>query len=163
MGSEFAPWSEWNDVRGVEWWLEDHAPHATMAGLISQLNSLCDDHPALWRCDREPEGFEWIDDRNAEDSLTHSFAVRPSMMTQFLSSQIGLQSTARLSDWAPRDDRWKVVLDTDDAQFGGSGYRKVAESPDVVDAESVEWQGRPTSIVVDVPPLSMLWLVEVST
>ena len=40
-----------------------------MAGLISQLNSLCDDHPALWRCDREPEGFEWIDDRNAEDSL----------------------------------------------------------------------------------------------
>ena len=26
MGSEFAPWSEWNDVRGVEWRLEDHAP-----------------------------------------------------------------------------------------------------------------------------------------
>ena len=64
---------------------------------------------------------------------------------------------------APREARWKDVLDTDDARFGGSGYRKVAESPDVVDAESVGWQGRPTSIVVDVPPLSMLWLVEVST
>ena len=164
MGSEFAPWSEWNDVRGVEWWLEDHAPHAAMAGLISHLNSLCDDHPALWRCDRESEGFEWIDDRNAEDSL-YSF-VRWSPEHD--------DAVLVIANWtpvprpafrigAPRDGCWKVVLDTDDARFDGSGYRKVAESPDVVDVESVEWQGRPKSIVVDIPPLSMLWLVKVST
>ncbi|MEC7456975.1 MAG: alpha amylase C-terminal domain-containing protein, partial [Actinomycetota bacterium] len=164
MGSEFAPWSEWNDVRGVEWWLEDHAPHAAMAELISQLNSLCDDHPALWRCDREPEGFEWIDDRNTEDSL-YSF-VRWSPEHDDAVLVVANWTPAPRPAFrigAPREARWKVVLDTDDARFGGSGYRKVAESPDVVDAESVGWQGRPTSIVVDVPPLSMLWLVKVST
>lgn len=164
MGSEFAPWSEWNDVRGVEWWLNDHAPHAGMAELVSTLNALSEQYPALWRLDREPEGFDWIDNENAENSL-YSFIRR---------SPEHSESVVVIANWTPvprpafrigvpSQTTWKHILDTDSVRFGGSGYRTTTASPELVTAEPVAWQGQPASVVVDIPPLSMLWLSEATT
>jgi len=164
MGSEFAPWSEWNDVRGVEWWLNDHAPHAGMAELVSTLNALSEQYPALWRLDREPEGFDWIDNENAENSL-YSFVRR---------SPEHSESVVVIANWTPvprpafrigvpSQTTWKHILDTDSVRFGGSGYRTTTASPELVTAEPVAWQGQPASVVVDIPPLSMLWLSEATT
>jgi 1,4-alpha-glucan branching enzyme len=164
MGSEFAPWSEWNDVRGVEWWLNDHAPHAGMAELVSTLNALSEQYPALWRLDREPEGFDWIDNENAENSL-YSFIRR---------SPEHSESVVVIANWTPvprpafrigvpSQTTWTHILDTDSVRFGGSGYRTTTASPELVTAEPVAWQGQPASVVVDIPPLSMLWLSEAAT
>jgi 1,4-alpha-glucan branching enzyme len=164
MGSEFAPWSEWNDVRGVEWWLNDHAPHAGMAELVSTLNALSEQYPALWRLDREPEGFDWIDNENAENSL-YSFIRR---------SPEHSESVVVIANWTPvprpafrigvpSQTTWTHILDTDSVRFGGSGYRTTTASPELVTAEPVAWQGQPASVVVDIPPLSMLWLSEATT
>jgi len=164
MGSEFAPWSEWNDVRGVEWWLNDHAPHAGMAELVSTLNALSEQYPALWRLDREPEGFDWIDNENAENSL-YSFIRR---------SPEHSESVVVIANWTPvprpafrigvpSQTMWTHILDTDSVRFGGSGYRTTTASPELVTAEPVAWQGQPASVVVDIPPLSMLWLSEATT
>ena len=164
MGSEFAPWSEWNDVRGVEWWLNDHAPHAGMAELVSTLNALSEQYPALWRLDREPEGFDWIDNKNAENSL-YSFIRR---------SPEHSESVVVIANWTPvprpafrigvpSQTTWTHILDTDSVRFGGSGYRTTTASPELVTAEPVAWQGQPASVVVDIPPLSMLWLSEATT
>ena len=164
MGSEFAPWSEWNDVRGVEWWLNDHAPHAGMAELVSTLNALSEQYPALWRLDREPEGFDWIDNENAENSLY--FFIRRSPEPS--------ESVVVIANWTPvprpafrigvpSQTTWTHILDTDSVRFGGSGYRATTASSELVTAEPVEWQGQPASVVVDIPPLSMLWLSEATT
>ncbi|MDA0298916.1 MAG: 1,4-alpha-glucan branching protein GlgB [Actinobacteria bacterium] len=164
MGSEFAPWSEWNDVRGVEWWLNDHAPHAGMAELVGTLNALSDQHPALWRLDREPEGFDWIDNENAENSLY--FFIRRSPEPS--------ESVVVIANWTPvprpafrigvpSQTTWTHILDTDSVRFGGSGYRATTARSELVTAEPVEWQGQPASVVVDIPPLSMLWLSEAAT
>ncbi len=163
MGSEFAPWSEWNDVRGVEWWLRDHAPHAAMCELVGTLNALSDEHASLWRLDREPDGFQWVDDQNAEDSVYTFIRRSPEHNDELLV----------IANWTPVPrqffrvgvpDRssWQLCLDTDETRFGGSGYRSAQDSAVSVVAESVEWHGRPASVTVDVPPLSMLWLSRVT-
>ena len=164
MGSEFAPWSEWNDVRGVEWWLNDHAPHAGMAELVGTLNALSDQYPALWRLDREPEGFDWIDNENAENSLY--FFVRrapePSESVVVIANWTPVPRPAfRIG--VPSQTTWTHILDTDSVRFGGSGYRATTASSELVTAEPIEWQGQPASVVVDIPPLSMLWLSEAAT
>jgi 1,4-alpha-glucan branching enzyme len=48
-----------------------------------------------------------------------------------------------------------VLIDTDAAQYGGSGYRGDAALNATTD---VTWQGQPASIIVDLPPLCVLWL-----
>ncbi|MGA1437082.1 MAG: 1,4-alpha-glucan branching protein GlgB, partial [Ilumatobacteraceae bacterium] len=164
MGSEFAPWSEWNDVRGVEWWLNDHVPHAGMAELVGTLNALSEQHPALWRLDREPEGFDWIDNENAENSLYSFIRWSPEHS----------EPVVVIANWTPVPrpafrigvpslTSWRHILDTDSVRFGGSGYRATNNSPELIAAESVEWQGQPASVVIDLPPLSMLWLSEATT
>jgi 1,4-alpha-glucan branching enzyme len=164
MGSEFAPWSEWNDVRGVEWSLRDYAPHAAMCELVSALNELSDEHAALWRLDREPEGFQWIDDQNAEDSI-YSFIRRAPEHDDEVMVIANWTPVPRPSFrvGAPDQSSWEVCLDTDEAHFGGSGYRSAQDSARYVAAEAIEWHGRPASLVVDVPPLSMLWLSKLAT
>ena len=55
----------------------------------------------------------------------------------------------------PRDGRWREVLNTDAAQFGGSG----AGNGGAVHADGETWHGQPHSAHVTLPPLSVLWLV----
>ncbi|WP_040726712.1 alpha amylase C-terminal domain-containing protein, partial [Nocardiopsis chromatogenes] len=55
----------------------------------------------------------------------------------------------------PEPGPWRVLLDTDDAGFGGSGFRG---GPALVEAASEPAHGLPASAVLDLPPLGVLWL-----
>jgi 1,4-alpha-glucan branching enzyme len=54
----------------------------------------------------------------------------------------------------PRRGQHAVLLDTDAAAYGGSGFRA---GPDPA-TESTPWHGRPQSLVLDLPPLAVLVL-----
>jgi 1,4-alpha-glucan branching enzyme len=53
----------------------------------------------------------------------------------------------------PAAGKWVEVLNTDAAEFGGSG---------VVNGEvwtdDVSWHGHPQSVAVTIPPLGVVWL-----
>ena len=53
----------------------------------------------------------------------------------------------------PGDFNWKLILNTDDLRFGGSG---VAPS-EIVTIKS-EFKGFPTHAILAVPPLATIWL-----
>ncbi|HEY6786799.1 MAG TPA: alpha amylase C-terminal domain-containing protein, partial [Trebonia sp.] len=55
----------------------------------------------------------------------------------------------------PRAGRWREVLNTDAAAYGGSGVGNFG----VVQAVPEPWNGRPASATVAVPPLGVVWLV----
>jgi 1,4-alpha-glucan branching enzyme len=60
-------------------------------------------------------------------------------------------------DWrlgVPAGGWWGEVLNTDAAQFGGSGVGSGLP----LKAEPKPWDGQPGSIVVTLPPLAVLWL-----
>ena len=53
----------------------------------------------------------------------------------------------------PRGGRWRELLNTDSAYYGGTGVGNLGE----VEAEDAAWHGQPFSAEVTLPPLAVLW------
>ena len=69
MGSELAPFSEWNADTSLPWDLLEWPPHRGVFDLVRELNGLASAHRALWIRDRDPAGFQWLDADDAEHSV----------------------------------------------------------------------------------------------
>jgi 1,4-alpha-glucan branching enzyme len=153
MGSELGQEGEWSEQWSLDWWLLDQADHEGLAALVRELNQLYRARPALWDQDSDPATFEWIDaddaDRNVLAYLRHSRAG------QRLACVVNFAGTPhegyRLA--LPAGGRWREILNTDAAQFGGSGVGNLG----AIEAEALEWHGRPFSASIRVPPLGAVW------
>jgi 1,4-alpha-glucan branching enzyme len=55
----------------------------------------------------------------------------------------------------PRAGRWREVLNTDAAIYGGSGVGNMGG----VEAVPEPWHGRPASATITIPPMGVLWLI----
>jgi 1,4-alpha-glucan branching enzyme len=162
MGAELAPWNEWNDAAGLPWHLLDHAPHRGVRDVLARVNQLCTAHRALWERDHEPTGFQWLDANNAEQSILsfirwgHAGSSAVVCVANFTpvprpGHRVGV----------PWPAEWEVVLDTDDPAFAGSGYRGRGldgPTPTLQATTDIAWQQQPASLMVDLPPLAVLWL-----
>jgi len=156
MGAELAPWNEWNDAAGLPWHLLDHAPHRGMRDLIAALNAACEAWPATWERDDEATGFQWLEADDSEHSVygflrwavdgAHALACTTNFTPVPRGGyRVGLP-------WA---GTWEVVIDTDAAHVGGSGF---AGGRRTVEAEALPWQHQPCSAAIDLPPLATVWL-----
>ena len=166
MGSEFGQVSEWSADNGLDWWVLDFAVHQGVQKLSRDLNGIYRQTPALYELDTSPDGFAWIDSNDALGN-TLSFlrygtapasasadedAVEPGVLACIANFsavphqdyQIGL----------PRAGRWREVLNTDAAVYGGSGVGNLG----AIEAVSEPWHGKPASAVITLPPLGVLWL-----
>jgi len=54
----------------------------------------------------------------------------------------------------PFAGRWREVINTDAAEYGGSGVGNLG----AVQAVAESWHGRPASATLTLPPLGVLWL-----
>jgi 1,4-alpha-glucan branching enzyme len=153
MGSEFAQSNEWNSERSLDWWLLQFSEHAGVLQTVSDLNALYRATPALWQLDDQPSGFEWID---ANDSGSNAFS-----WVRWAEDGSCIAVVANLSP-VPRDDyrvglpkagRWEEVLNTDAADYGGSGLGNRG----AITAEEVPWHGRPASASIVLPPLAVTY------
>ena len=155
MGSELAPWSEWNADAALPWHLAEFPPHRGVGDLLANLNQIADAWPALWDQDESPAGFQWLDADDADHSV-YSF-IRWSLTGEAVVCVANLTPVPRpgFRLGLPRGGTWELLLDTDGARFGGSDYRG-GRTDLPVDASS--WQGQPQSTVIDLPPLGVIWL-----
>ncbi len=156
MGVELGQEAEWAESRSLDWWLEETPWHAGLQQLVRDLNRVYQATPALWEVDFAPEGFEWID---ANDSAhnTFSFIRWNKARTQPL---VAITNFSGVPDenyrvGLPYAGRWREVLNSDAGYYSGSGVGNLG----VVQAEQIEWHGRPASAQLRVPPLGAVWLV----
>ncbi len=159
MGAELAPWQEWNDASELPWHLLEHAAHRGVHDVVQTINAVADEWPALWRRDNEPGGFQWLD----ADDADHSMYAFARWDTAGAAAVICIANFTPLSRpgyrvGLPWGGAWRVVLDTDNAAFWGSGLRGLED--DVVTAAdpAVPWQSLETSGQLDIGPMSMVWL-----
>ena len=150
MGSELAPWNEWNEERGVEWELQQWEPHRSAGKFLETLSAFYRQSPALWQRDQEPAGFEWIDGGNTEQSIA-SFLRRGKHKKDELIMIFNFTPETyfdfRLG--VPDAGTYEEAFNTDAAEYNGSGVvRNWAQQ-----AEKIEWNGRKYSIKIGVPPL----------
>ncbi|MFZ5868988.1 MAG: 1,4-alpha-glucan branching protein GlgB [Actinomycetota bacterium] len=154
MGGEFGQEAEWSEARSLDWWLLDQPMHAGLHRMVRDVNRLYRETPALWTFDSDPAGFEWID---ANDNQHNVFSfVRRDADGGMLVCVANFAGTPHegYRVGLPHAGMWEEVLNTDAEGFGGSGVGNLGR----VEAQHVEWHGRPVSASVRVPPLGTLWL-----
>jgi len=154
MGSEFGQPSEWSEERGLDWWILDQPVHQGLSKLVSQLNRIYRDEPALWARDNEEGGFEWLDGGDSTNSavtfLRWDKDGNPiAILMNFSGAPVGPYRVG-----LPFAGQWDELLNTDALEYGGSGVGNYGS----VTAVDEPWAGRPASAEVTLPPLAGLWL-----
>ncbi|MCY1695710.1 1,4-alpha-glucan branching protein GlgB [Curtobacterium sp. SL109] len=152
MGQEFAQIGEWSEARGLDWWHLDDPGHRGVQDLVAELNSVYKDTPALWTHDSTAEGFEWLEGGDAPHATIGFLRKAGDERLAVFVNFSGVPVERRFG--LPTAGEWHEVLNTDAAEYGGSGVGNLG----VVTAEDVPWAGRPASANLVVPPLGAVWL-----
>jgi 1,4-alpha-glucan branching enzyme len=154
MGGELAQEHEWDHDGELEWHLLDRPEHAGVQALVRDLNALYRAEPALYELDFEPAGFGWLEANNPEHNII-AFLRRPAAAARPVAVVCNLSPVPRegYRVGLPSSGRWRELLNTDEARYGGSGVG----TGEVV-AEEVRWQGQPWSATLTLPPLGVVWL-----
>ena len=126
-----------------------------MHRLVHDLNRLYRATPALYDCDFDGAGFEWIDHDDAQRSVL-SFVRRSrdgrSEIVVVCNFTPTVQRGYRLG--VPAPGTWRERLNTDSEHYGGSN---VGSPYGAADAEPVASHGRPQSLLLDLPPLATVF------
>jgi 1,4-alpha-glucan branching enzyme len=156
QGSEFAQIREWDFNGSLDWHLLDDPGHRGVQTLIGDLNRVYRAEGALHSRDNEPEGFRWI----VVDDAAHS------VFAWLRTGAEGMRPVVAIANFTPvpREGyriglplagRWREVLNTDAALYGGSNMGNAG----TVHADATPSHGLPCSATVTVPPLGTIWLV----
>ena len=162
MGSEFGQYQEWAYAGSLHWHLLDGGRHSGLADLVRELNALYRDQPALHEQDCQSEGFEWIDCTDADQSVVSWYrhdAERASSTVTVMNLTPVVRNGYRIG--VDEAGTYTVLLNSDDARFGGSGQTQGQEP----DAGGSHWQSEPVpvherdhSLSLTLPPLGALIL-----
>ena len=155
MGGEFAQWPEWHHDKSLDWHALDFATHQGVRQLVKDLNIFYRSEPALYEVDFEQAGFEWLDCGDFEKSIL-SFVRRGSSKNDLILAVCNLTSVPRY-DYrigVPVGGHWQEMINSDACEYGGSGLGNFGG----VLAEPISMHGRPNSLVLTLPPLSIVIL-----
>jgi len=156
MGCEFAQEREWNHEHSLDWHLLGNVEHAGIQRLVRDLNTLYQATPALHQRDFTPDGFEWIDHDDARRSVL-SFVRRGAGADSLLLVVCNFAPTVHhgFRVGVPAAGTWRERLNTDSLHYGGSN---VGTPLGAAASEAVQWNGRPQSIMLTLPPLATVML-----
>ncbi|MBV8135771.1 MAG: 1,4-alpha-glucan branching protein GlgB, partial [Deltaproteobacteria bacterium] len=156
MGGEIGQWREWDHDSSLDWHLLEYGSHRGLRALVGDLNRLYREEPALWEADVEPPGFEWIDADAADDNmvafLRHAPASGRTVVCVGNFSPV-LRRGFRVG--VPRPGWYREILNTDGASYGGGNRGNLGG----VQSQPVPHRRFRDSIAIELPPLSVLWLI----
>jgi len=156
MGCEFGQGTEWNAEKTLDWYVMDYPLHQGMAKTVADLNHIYRSYPALHQKDFESDGFEWIDCHDAPQSvlsfLRKGDGLHESVITVFNFTPVPRQHY-RIG--VPELGTYREIFNSDSSYYGGSNLGNLS-----VEAETLEWMGRPFSIEITLPPLSGILFVK---
>ena len=155
MGGEFGQWDEWSEAKQLDWEISGMDKHAGLSNLITELNKLYTEQPALHVYDFDHQGFQWLscDDvdnsvlafirRAAHDMVLCVFNFTPKPLDNYV---IGV----------PEEGSYQEIFNSDSSWFGGS---------DIVNSKMTSSQKKnhdfEHSLTITLPPLAALFLQRV--
>jgi 1,4-alpha-glucan branching enzyme len=153
MGTELAQEREWNHDTSLDWHLAGEPDRAAFGRFVAALGHLYVETPALWERDPDPEGFAWIDAADRENSV-FAFVRRTDDDHRIVVLNCTPVPRHDYRIGAPAAGRYRVEMNTDAREFGGSG----AGSFGTVETEAAGCHGHPQSLRLVLPPLGVLIL-----
>jgi 1,4-alpha-glucan branching enzyme len=154
MGSEFGQTSEWDVNQSLDWHLLEFAPHKGLKTFVKQLNALYKTEPALYEKAFSPDGFEWVELGDRENSV-FVYIRRGHDENNNLLIALNLTPVVREAYrmGVPEPGTWEVLFNSNETEFYGSGIEV-----DSVKSEPKPWMGKENSIALTLPPLGGLVL-----
>ena len=148
MGQEFAQLREWSEERELDWFLLAEPEHQAIQNWYRDLLHLYKKNKALYEMDSDPSGFEWINaddifrsiysfERHSKDNKKNLLFVCNFTPMERPDYRVGVTRRKQL----------KLVLNSDDKKYGGSG----AERPLVYKPVKQECDGKTYSIAYPLP------------
>ena len=154
MGGELAQADEWSEDRQLDWLsVGGDSPNRGIQSWVRNLNRLYCAEPALWEADFKKTGFQWVN-CNDRDASVLSFMRRDKAAARTLLVVINFASVSRSGYrvGVPAPGRWKELLNSDDAVYGGGSlgnggdYETEMQSADDFDQ----------SLLIELPPLTLV-------
>jgi 1,4-alpha-glucan branching enzyme len=139
--------------------LLDFDAHRKLQHFVRDLNHLYRAEPALHAVDFSWEGFQWIDLHDV-DQNSISFLRRAKAETvddaEFIVFVANFTPVPRegYRVGVPKPGFYRELLNSDADAYGGSNVGNRGGLP----ADEIPWQGQPYSVLLTLPPLSVLYL-----
>ena len=153
MGNDIGQWNEWNCNQSIDWHLLGFEPHQGLSRLITHLNYLYRNEPALHQKDFEADGFEWIDFQDADNSIISWIRKgdHPDDQMIFVANCTPVpRLDYRLG--LPTGGYYKEVLNSDSEFYFGSNVGNGGGGW----AQEQPWQNRSHSMQIQLPPLAVV-------
>jgi len=150
MGSEFGQEHEWAHDHSLDWHLAVNPANKGLENFVRDLNHLYSNEPALYQNNFSPEGFEWIEVNDADQSVIIYMrkGTKKNDVIIFAANFTPVPRPAYRCG-VPFKGRWKEILNSDDLKYNGTGNYMNGE----LKSEAVAEDGRDHSIVLNLPPL----------
>jgi 1,4-alpha-glucan branching enzyme len=156
MGGDIAQWREWNHDASLDWNVLENPLHAGLNRWLEDLNKAYRDIAALHELDMSPDGFEWIDCCDSENSVVSMMRKSKSQPDEPVIVVMNFTPLARYNYQVgvPHGGRWDEILNSDALLYGGSGRGNMGG----VDAAPIRLHGRRASVTLTLPPLGAVFL-----
>ncbi len=152
MGGEFGQSSEWNFQESLDWHLTQYDFHSGIQEVIKDLNALYRNNPALYEKQFSPEGFQWIEYNDQENTvLTYMRKGNNPEDDLIIACNFTPVPRENYRVGVPKTKQMKLLFNSDDSKYSGSGIGKKTVRP-----TAKEWNGFDHSVALNLPPLAVV-------
>ncbi|MBK8232449.1 MAG: 1,4-alpha-glucan branching protein GlgB [Candidatus Eisenbacteria bacterium] len=156
MGLEFGQRREWNHDDQLDWDLLQEPLHDGLKRWVGDVNRLYAEQPALHELDDDPDGFEWIDCNDSEQSVL-TLLRKGNPGAPYVVVAINFTPIARLGYrvGVPERGFWREALNSNAREYGGTGMGNQGG----FESEPEPFHGREQSLLLTLPPLGVVFFV----
>ena len=150
MGCEFGQGQEWNSAQILDWYVLDYPVHQGIQKLVTDLNRLYHNSPALYQYEFDWHGFEWIDCHDADQSVM-SFLRKSDQETYIVIVNFTPVPHYNYRIGVPYPGSYQEIFNSDSEYYGGSN---MGNGDHLIVADNLAWMDKSYSISITVPPLA---------
>ncbi|WP_158827994.1 1,4-alpha-glucan branching protein GlgB [Mucilaginibacter lacusdianchii] len=155
MGGEFAQHHEWQHDYSLDWHESEWADHKGIQILLSDLNKIYQENPALYDNNFSPDGFEWIDIGDSTNSVISwtRKGSNPNEKLLFIGNFTPVvRENYRIG--VPQMGYYTELFNSDDLKYGGSDVLNGSD----IETYPIPMHGRTHSVSLTLPPLGLIVL-----
>ena len=155
MGGEFGQWDEWNSQAQLDWVLLQFPRHQQLRTLVTELNRVQAQYPAMHKRDHDWTGFQWVDFSDYQASVISFLRKAPDASPMLWVFNFTPVVRRNYTLWCPTPGVWCEIFNSDSSLYGGSD----AGNAGCALAESRTGSNDQSSIEITLPPLGALAFV----
>ncbi len=153
MGQEFGQMNEWNYESQLDWGLMDFDSHRNLLKFSEKLNKFYLENSPFWENDDSWNGFSWISNDDYKQSVIAFRRVDDEGNDIIIVCNFVPVERRDYKIGVPQKGRYKLVFNTDAAEFGGTGVTEKSFK-----TSHYAMHGFEESISMTLAPLSVIYL-----